>query len=233
MDVQDGFILGVYNYCDRWCEQCRFTSRCRVFADMAIHDASGDTNLKAVAEAPAHPSDLRELPRWIQESFADFDESKLPELPAPPPLPPRLATAISRASRYSDDFFHWYKSAGIENVAEMPAPFDVIMHFSWMIASKTRRAIKGLNEDDGCRDYPPDFEGSAKVALDGIERSIAAWRELSDRSVVPADVAARFIVDLGWLVREIDVLVPKARTFLRPGLDEPDEVAKLEISDWS
>ena len=33
METQDGFIVGVYNYCDRWCERCLLTSRCRVFAE--------------------------------------------------------------------------------------------------------------------------------------------------------------------------------------------------------
>ncbi len=26
------FISGIYNYCDRWCERCIYTDRCRVFA---------------------------------------------------------------------------------------------------------------------------------------------------------------------------------------------------------
>src|SRR5438445_8047471 len=26
------FISGIYNYCDRWCERCPFTSRCMVYA---------------------------------------------------------------------------------------------------------------------------------------------------------------------------------------------------------
>src|SRR5204863_4417350 len=26
------FISGIYNYCDRWCERCPFTSRCLVYA---------------------------------------------------------------------------------------------------------------------------------------------------------------------------------------------------------
>lgn len=26
------FISGIYNYCDRWCERCPFTSRCMNFA---------------------------------------------------------------------------------------------------------------------------------------------------------------------------------------------------------
>src|SRR2546425_6667801 len=26
------FISGIYNYCDRWCERCSFTSRCLLYA---------------------------------------------------------------------------------------------------------------------------------------------------------------------------------------------------------
>ena len=26
------FIPGIFNYCDRWCERCAFTARCRTFA---------------------------------------------------------------------------------------------------------------------------------------------------------------------------------------------------------
>src|SRR5262245_58416083 len=26
------FISGIYNYCDRWCERCAFTSRCFLYA---------------------------------------------------------------------------------------------------------------------------------------------------------------------------------------------------------
>ena len=27
----DNFIPGIYNYCDRWCERCAFTTRCQCF----------------------------------------------------------------------------------------------------------------------------------------------------------------------------------------------------------
>src|SRR5260370_29401528 len=33
------FISGIYNYCDRWCEKCPFTSLCRVYFTEA---ADGD-----------------------------------------------------------------------------------------------------------------------------------------------------------------------------------------------
>ena len=45
MDVQDGFIVGIFNYCDRWCEQCAFTSHCRLFADQARQEAAPDPGL--------------------------------------------------------------------------------------------------------------------------------------------------------------------------------------------
>ena len=53
MEVQDGFILGIYNYCDRWCECCRFTARCRVFAAVAMHEAmaAGDPSYRRVRRA--------------------------------------------------------------------------------------------------------------------------------------------------------------------------------------
>ena len=31
--MSDNFIPGIYNYCDRWCERCTFTSCCAVYED--------------------------------------------------------------------------------------------------------------------------------------------------------------------------------------------------------
>ena len=30
-DEKKSYISGIYNYCDRWCERCRFTSNCYLF----------------------------------------------------------------------------------------------------------------------------------------------------------------------------------------------------------
>jgi hypothetical protein len=72
-----------------------------------------------------------------------------------------------------------------------------------------------------------DADGSAKVALIGIERSHAAWLALIERGVVSASEADPFIADLVWLGRELEEVRPRARAFMRPGFDEPDAVAKL------
>ena len=27
----EGYIVGIHNYCDRWCERCQFTEQCRIY----------------------------------------------------------------------------------------------------------------------------------------------------------------------------------------------------------
>ncbi|MFN3694182.1 MAG: hypothetical protein ACK4UV_04160, partial [Ignavibacterium sp.] len=35
---EENFIAGIYNYCDRWCERCNYTDRCRLFFSDAERD---------------------------------------------------------------------------------------------------------------------------------------------------------------------------------------------------
>jgi hypothetical protein len=45
MPISDGFIDGVFNYCDRWCERCPLTARCRLFAmEQAMNEAPSDAD---------------------------------------------------------------------------------------------------------------------------------------------------------------------------------------------
>lgn len=233
MDVQDGFILGVYNYCDRWCETCRFTSRCRVFADGAEHEAMIDPQLKAVSEAPQHPSDVRPSNGWLEEILSEIDQNTLEDVPDPPPMPARLMRVVALSRAYCDHV--WAALESEERVAPRPNddPYSIILWFAPLIASKTHRALSGLNEFDGDREYPPDHEGSAKVALIGIDRSMTAWADARDIGRVSPDDASGFIAELQRLCVELEELIPQARAFVRPGFDEPEEVRTLEATDWS
>ena len=49
------FVPGIYNYCDRWCERCAFTTRCFLFArektyfgDKTEHDLKSDAFWKTM-----------------------------------------------------------------------------------------------------------------------------------------------------------------------------------------
>jgi hypothetical protein len=76
MEIRDGFIVGIFNYCDSWCAACAFTSRCRVFAAMAEDESAADPNLKAIAEAPLLPQDIPPPPpESMQELLQEMNRA--------------------------------------------------------------------------------------------------------------------------------------------------------------
>ena len=235
MEVNEGFIVGVYNYCDRWCERCAFTSRCQLFADSAKYDALAAGALKAIAEAAPHPSDVREVPAWLEAILAGFDsdETSLEKIPDPDPLPPALADIVERAHDYRRDVRHWFAAKHDDGHRDHDDPLATIGWFSTLLSAKIYRAITGLSDFDGDREFPPDHEGSCKVALLGIDRSIAAWRDVVALRTAAAEDVAPFIQALERLRADLQHAMPRALAFVRPGFDEPEEVRKLEASDWS
>lgn len=233
MEVRDGFIVGIFNYCDRWCETCAFTSRCRVFADVARAEAALDPHLKAITDAPLLPQDMPPPPpKWMEELIAEMNEAASRPLTeeelrdAQPKFLPGHEAVRERAMTYCLAIHHWLR--GCNNEHRPPTdPIAVIGWFATLIVGKVHRALTGLAEFDGDRDFPPDHEGSAKVALIGIERSLAAWRELVAASAVTQEQAQPFVDELSWLLRRLDEAIPLARGFVRPGFDEPHEVAAI------
>jgi hypothetical protein len=234
MEVRGGFIVGIFNYCDRWCEACAFTSRCRLFADVAETTASLDPNLKPVVEAPVLPEEVSPPPpRWLQEMIdemnvaaAKIEAAEIEEMPRRSP-PAEHRAIEKRAKDYCLRVYPWLQKCEAA-VLDPANPCAVIGWFHTMIPPKVHRAITGLAEE--CpedRDWPPDHDGSAKVALLGIERSHAAWLELVERGVISDAEAAPFIADLVWLGEALEQVFPRARAFVRPAFDEPDAVAIL------
>ena len=233
MEVDEGFILGVYNYCDRWCERCSLTSRCRLFADNAKFEAMAAGQLKAVSDAPPHPSDVRETPGWLEELLSEISEETVDKLPDPEPLPAAFTDLVERAHAYRHFVWQWLEANGFTRGDTTNQAVETVAWFSSLIGAKVYRALCGLAEFNGDREYPPDHEGSCKVALLGIDRSIVAWQELVSTGQAKAAEAAPVIETLERLARDLDGLIPGARGFIRPGFDQPDEVARLEAMDWS
>jgi hypothetical protein len=235
MDIRDGFIVGIYNYCDSWCDRCAFTSHCRLFADARETEATLDPHLKPVATAPGHPSDMpAPLPPWLQELVDEMnDAARMPQLDElsvrrEVRVVPERNAIDRRAEDYSRRARAWLNDRPFELSAEGGDPRAVIGWFHLMIHVKAMRALQGLAEDDPSeRDWPADHDGSAKVALIGIDQSQDAWLDLVDVGLAsPAD-AAEFVEDLVWLRAALERTFPKARAFVRPAFDEPDEVARL------
>ncbi len=114
----------------------------------------------------------------------------------------------------------------IRGVAGLQDCLEVIRWYQRQIYIKLCRAatgmIRGKLEDN---EYDPqDANGSAKVALLGIERSIAAWATLQ-RCFPDHEDAVLALGTLKRLLRQVEAAFPDARAFRRPGFDTIDESA--------
>lgn len=235
MELRNGFIVGIFNYCDRWCDACAFTSRCRLFADVAEMQASLDPGLKALVQAPPLEPPPPPPP-WLEELLDAMDQAMREPAdngePLERPLPPEHLVIQERAHRYRARLDSWLQIREFSAKHSPADPQAVVLWFHTLISAKIHRALHGLADDrPEDRDWPPDYDGSAKVALLGIERSHAAWLELVKRGVVSDADAAPLIADLVWLGETLERVFPNARAFVRPALDEPDEVSRLLASE--
>jgi hypothetical protein len=99
---------------------------------------------------------------------------------------------------------------------------EIIYWYQYQIAVKTMRALSSrTNELDEEPDgFPRDSDGSAKVALLGIDRSIAAWRLMQLSVPDRANSIVPLILQLETLRYRLERKFPDARDFVRPGFDE-------------
>jgi hypothetical protein len=239
MDVRDGFIVGIFNYCDRWCDACALTSRCRVFADVARAEASRDPNLQNVVDAP--PIERAEpVPRWLAELLKeerdhekdDEESAEVQALLRVRELSPEQRAIETRALEYASSVHDWLDAHDAHGVPDARDPRAVIDWLHYVIPSKIYRALHGLaNDQPEERDWPADHDGSAKVALLAIERSHAAWLQIVEQTAAREPNIRPLIAHLVWLGDALEQTFPHARAFVRPGFDEPDEVARLIASD--
>ena len=219
MEVRDGFIVSVHNYCDRWCERCAFTSHCRVFASAAEMDASFDPNMAAIVEASRSERRELQMPAWTEAMPADD---------ASPTIPREHRPIDARATAYAIRLHEWLNARDGADLWNTDTQCAVIARFALLVAMKINRARTVSPDDDAGDDlWTSDQDGSAKVALIAMEQSHAAWRDLVDRGVTSHDDAQPFIADLVWLHQALEQARPNARRFVRPAFDEPDEVARL------
>jgi hypothetical protein len=69
-------------------------------------------------------------------------------------------------------------------------------------------------------EFPKDSDGSAKVALIAIDRSMAAWAHMHNHFPSHKDQILSIIKHLDDLRKRVEHVFPEARNFIRPGFDE-------------
>jgi hypothetical protein len=240
VDNEKQFIPSIYNYCDRWCERCEFTARCRVFAmEAEMFDEEKDVGSEALVRklsnifadaksmivqkaeelgidpTPISDEEFNEI-RTREEEFIKGEE---------------LTTLAEQYAKDADPVLEsrteWLPpvSADSETQEEVIA---VLYWYLFFIAAKIQRGIHGLLDVDGfedpdqLRDPQSDANGSIKIALIAIERSILAWTYLLDES--NADRIRPLIRLLDRIKYRTEEKFPRARDFVRPGFDEIETV---------
>ena len=230
-------IPGIYNYCDRWCERCPLTSRCLVYTtenELTDNNYTQNNDIRNAAFWHTLSETLAEvrqlIPLWAKDALNlnNAAEQKTVRRQSRTVDNHPLTKAGKRYANAASDWFRELDQPNdlSTNVGtEKPQPFEearqVIQWYQYQIAVKTIRALSARNEDDAeDNDLPKDSDGSTKVALIGIDRSIAAWHlmqlSLSDRaeSIVP------LILQLDRLRAKLEESFPEARDFIRPGFDQ-------------
>lgn len=247
------FISGIYNYCDRWCVRCPFTSRCLVYAqeeqaqdDPAANDITNEAFWKKLGDIFQQTKEM--LYEAAKERGIDLDaiddvEAERQERQLEEETENHeLARAASAYADMVDKWFEAEKNIFSEKQQELNTmleleiggrkpqkvaasigdAIEVIQWYQHQIYVKLMRALLRddfeLLDDEG-EPFPKDSDGSAKVALIAMDRSIAAWGTLREHFSEKTDGILDLLVHLDRLRRKTEQYFPDARSFVRPGFD--------------
>ena len=225
-------ISGIYNYCDRWCERCPLTSRCLVYAteqeDSEAPESQDIRNNAFWRKLSVIFKETREIVvKWADQAGIDLNATteedevrhkRKRQLVDSHPLTKAGKKYANAASDWLREFDQTLEVTDVEDARE------VIQWYQYQIAVKTMRALSGRREeiegDPEIADFPQDSDGSAKVALIGIDRSMAAWRMMQISLPERGESIIPLILQLERLRLRVEHGFPAARNFIRPGFDD-------------
>ena len=235
------FISGIYNYCDRWCERCPLTSRCLNFSmseeelsDPEAQDIRNEKFWNKLSET------LKETLELLRESAKEWG-IELETLDSSDDIQNIKAkdAAVENhllcraAKRYSESVEDWFKgretlffdmAAVAREGVDLEEAIEVIRWYQYFICVKVMRAVRGNieEEEEEGDEFPSDSDGSAKIALIAIDRSIGAWAVVRHYFTDDAKGVIDIIAFLDSLREAVEKTFPGSRSFIRPGFDQID-----------
>jgi len=254
-DRNPNHIPGIYNYCDRWCERCPFTSRClnfemseEKFSDLQDSDMSKEIFWQKLSDTLQETMTM--LIEIAEERGVDLDSLDIDDVEFEDPFEEkpvvRMTTHMARS--YIDLVKNWFDDNVymFEDDARQPAAIaesdptryqgeeedqetvtlidsvEVIRWYQHQIYVKLQRALHSVGNEafEISNGFPKDSDGSAKVALIGMDRSISAWGKMIKYFPHLEDTILGLIAHLERLRRRTENEFPAARAFVRPGFDE-------------
>lgn len=239
-------ISEIYNYCDRWCERCPFTTRCLLYATEKADDdddpASRDIRNAAFWQKlhSIFKQTKEMIVAWAKENGVDLEPAEtdvyVQQRQAKRKNARKNPLAVA-AERYAHNVNAWFETQllPVETIsdtasqlqeAELDADEDVneaaeiLRWYQYLIAAKIMRGLFADDDEVEEAEYPKDSDGSVKVALIAIDRSISAWRLMQMASPEKAESIVPLLLELESLRLKTERVFPVARDFVRPGFDE-------------
>jgi len=175
-------ISGIYNYCDRWCERCQFTSRCFLYAteqadpdldDPEARDINNEKFWRKLQDIFRSTAEM--IAEWAEETGVDLNSIDVSEEVAERERAAEAAEQselAQRAQQYITEVNNWFRDEfdAEENVHNdmqtvsrtededitIQDAVAVIRWYQFFIAVKLMRALSGAIEVDEDEDLTDD-----------------------------------------------------------------------------
>lgn len=233
------FIPGIHNYCDKWCERCNKTDYCDVYdGEKARPHLKSGMNIeefsKSMTDSVARGVEIVKV--WAQKRGIHVENHFPEELRVEDEDVEREAKSneiVQTADSYMMNVMEWFEKnedlfkskaetseAGPE-ADDIKECTDIITWDHTLIKHKIYRAVSGkiYGWPEILSEYPPEYDGAAKLSLLCIERSITAWMNLRKYFPEHEDEIMGFVLQLSHMMDAVNKEFPRAMEFKRPGLD--------------
>jgi hypothetical protein len=241
------FIEGIYNYCDRWCERCTLSLRCSSYAVEKkleeIKKSGGTINRSTFWEifdslfegAFKNLSDFQSNDHLEPDTFEEMDQSLTDFEPFEDEVWRKVEEneLVEHARFYATEVVKWMQTYESDIVSCISQPdidakhnkdlvlnsIEVVMWYTFFIAAKLHRALRRDKEEFLELPVDSDENGSAKIALIAINRSISAWSIIRSAYKTDQNTTGSFMGRLIAIRRVVEQAFPRAHEFVRPGFD--------------
>lgn len=226
------FIPSIYNYCDGWCERCPFKKRCFYYhheiGNIKHHELTKEEfldSMRCILEKTRYFINKEIGKRGIELKNLDDDSYKQiqEEIKEHPLVKDGQKYSLIVSQWIYDNRDYIKQKMDRRNIKQSEQQlFNDVQVIHWdhtMIPAKISRAIHGLIDKEDSFAVE-DANGSAKVALILVERSLEAWENLQAAFHEKEVEIFGITNQLSKLRNEILEDFPNAPEFHRPGFDD-------------
>ncbi|NCT10238.1 MAG: hypothetical protein GW772_09205 [Flavobacteriia bacterium] len=244
----ENFISGIYNFCDRWCEKCELSYRCKLFADEQeeVKEVKNSDDFNEII-SKCFQKTIAFIYEIVSEKGIDFNEVvayKNAEISRKKSFnelkkQPIVESSISYSKKVhqflkENNYFEHEKSNYIRQIEmeieveknekslkTINESLNIINWYQFQISVKLTSAFRYFPHDSDFEDEIQNMHhAAAKIALIGIENSIKAWHCILEiADAIKEDFILNIFIQLVQLKKNIFKQFPLIDEFKRPGFD--------------